>query len=73
MAAMMQAVAPSFKGSSPAVEKLLLDQYIFAEHVSTPLRLAASEALALLPQSSGAESMADFVLVLRTERLLRRR
>lgn len=53
VAAMISAVAPSFKSSSGAIERLMLSQIIFARTESVPLRLAASKILSLLPQISG--------------------
>lgn len=54
VAAMLQAVAPSFKACSAVVEKQLVEDVLFADTLHVPLRLAASQVLALLPQTIGA-------------------
>lgn len=50
---MLQAVAPSFKACSSAMEKQLLEDVLFANTVHAPLRLAASQVLTLLPKATG--------------------
>lgn len=56
VASIIQVLAPSLKSFGKEFEKTLVNNILLADSPSTPMRLAGSRVLALLPQINGGQS-----------------